>query len=177
MININKKKKIELINKLFIKYNYFYIIDISKFKSNLLFNFRKDCYNNKIKFLNIKNTLLKKFLIIKKKKKILKIIKDVLINNTFIMFTNNINNPAKIIKKNKIFITNKYYPIFKAAYVNKKFYIGEKKLNILCNIKSKEELIINILLGINNKINNFIFNIINYNIIKIILIIKNLKKK
>ncbi|WGH26087.1 MAG: 50S ribosomal protein L10 [Candidatus Shikimatogenerans bostrichidophilus] len=172
-----KKKNLKLLNKYFKKYNNYYIINIYKYNCNNLFKIRKKCFNLKIKFLNIKNNLLK--LIFKKKKKIL----SLLVNNNFIMFSKNINNPAKIIKNNKKLIDNKYYPILKLACINNEFYYGEKYLNFLCKTKSKNNLLIDIILILKNYIKYFIiFNIIKkknniINIINNIIKYKNLYEK
>ncbi|WGH25597.1 MAG: 50S ribosomal protein L10 [Candidatus Shikimatogenerans bostrichidophilus] len=173
---MNKKKSLDNINKLFNKYNNIYFIDISKFNSNYLFNFKKDCYKYNIKLVNIKNNILKKYFIKKEKKKFIKKINPILINSTSLMFVNNnINSPAIIIKKNKKKIYNTYYPIFKGAYINNIFYIGKKKLNILLNIKTKEEVIIELTNSLKKLIKIGILNIININ--KINNIINLLKKK
>ncbi|WOX79393.1 50S ribosomal protein L10 [Candidatus Shikimatogenerans bostrichidophilus] len=176
MINKNIKKKIiNNLNKLFKKFNYYYIIDISTFNSKNLFILKKDCNNNNIKLLKIKNTLFKKFLIIKRKKYILKKLSPILKYNNSIMFSNNYKNIANIIKNNKILNNN--YPILKVAYIDEKYYYGDNSINILCNLKSKNELINNIIFILINKIKNFINFIINYKKIKILNINKILLNK
>ncbi|MDH3005105.1 MAG: 50S ribosomal protein L10 [Candidatus Shikimatogenerans sp. JK-2022] len=172
-MNIKKKYIYNKIYKYFKKYKYLYIINISRFNSNLLYKFKKDCYSNNIILINIKNNLLK--LIFKKLK--IKKLNKILIYSTSLMFSNNINISAKIINNHKIHIYDKIYPIFKAAYLDNTIYIGEKYLKFLYNIKSKEEILLNILLNIKNTFNNFITNYINnYNNI-LFNIIKGLKKK
>ncbi|BDT61525.1 MAG: hypothetical protein RDO_0530 [Flavobacteriales endosymbiont of Rhyzopertha dominica] len=177
MINKNKKliikKKIEKYLK---KYKYYYIIDISKFKSNELLIFKKKCYYEKIKLLNIKNTIFKK--IISKKKKNNKLLNIIKYNNS-LMLSNNINNCANVIINNLININNIKYPIFKVAYIENKYYYNKNNttLTILCNLKSKKELIIILILNLIYCINNFINNLILYNNIKLINIINSLKYK
>ncbi|MDH3004750.1 MAG: 50S ribosomal protein L10 [Candidatus Shikimatogenerans sp. JK-2022] len=174
MIKKNKKKIFNKIKKLFKYNNVLYIIDISKFKSNYLLNYRKECYKYNIKLIKIKNKLLKKYLYKKKKKKIINILKK----NNFLMFSNNINYPAKIIKNYQIYIKNKIYPKFKLAYIKENdYYKNDKDLNFLSTTKLKEEIIINILNIIKNKIINNILKLINYNKNIIINIIKKLKLK
>ncbi|MDH3004613.1 MAG: 50S ribosomal protein L10 [Candidatus Shikimatogenerans sp. JK-2022] len=130
------------------KYKFIYIIDISRFTSNILYNFKKDCYYNNIILKNVKNNLLKKVLD-KKYHKILN-------GPTFLMFSNKINLPAQIIKKYGIYINNIYYPIFKGALI-KNFIIYD--LNKLLYIKSKSKTIINIIYLLKRLI---IYNLINY---------------
>ncbi|WGH27115.1 MAG: 50S ribosomal protein L10 [Candidatus Shikimatogenerans bostrichidophilus] len=173
MINKKKKKKIIIkINKLFKKYNNFYIIDIYKYNSSQLFNFRKKCYFNNIKIINIKNTLLK--IIFKKK---INKISPYLVKNSYIMFSKNINISAKIIKDNKIYFNKSYYPILKVAFINNKLFYGDKNLNLLCYIKSKEDLIKELILNLKKKFNNFIFLNFNYKIINFLKLIEILKNK
>ncbi|WOX79258.1 50S ribosomal protein L10 [Candidatus Shikimatogenerans bostrichidophilus] len=175
---ISKKIKIKIINnfnKLFKNFNYYYIIDISTYKSNQLFILKKDCYKYNIKLFKIKNSLFKKFLIITKKKKILNNISAILKNNNSIMFSNSPNIIANIIKKNKLLNNN--YPILKLAYIDDVYYYGDNNIDILCNLKSKNELIYYIIFILKNKIIYFLNFIINYKKIKIVNINKLLFNK
>ncbi|WGH25174.1 MAG: 50S ribosomal protein L10 [Candidatus Shikimatogenerans bostrichidophilus] len=168
------KKKIKILYKIkknFKKYKYIYFINIYKFNSDLFYKFKEDCYNNDIKLMNVKNTLLKIILKKIKKTNLFKI----LINNTFIMYSNNINICPIIIKKHKIYIDNQSYPSLKAAYLNDYVYFGEKNLNKLIHIKSKEEYLFNILLDLNNIFSNLILNYKNYYNNKILNIVTTLK--
>lgn len=168
-MNIKRKKGIlKNIKNYLIKYKYIYFIDISRFKSNILYIFKKDCYKNNVILKNIKNTLLKKIL----NKKLHKI----LFNSTFLMLSNNINISARIIMNNSIYINNVSYPIFKGAYINNVIYIGRDKLNDLLKIKSKEENIVNIILLLNNYLKNLILKYKIYNNYKILNIINYFKK-
>ncbi|WOX79127.1 50S ribosomal protein L10 [Candidatus Shikimatogenerans bostrichidophilus] len=178
MINKKFKKKIlNYLNILFNKYKNFYIIDISNFNSNKLFILKKDCYKFNIKLLKLKNTLFKKYLIINKKKYIFNKLSSLLINNNSIMFSNNAKNIANVIKNNKKLNNN--YPILKVAYIDEYdiFYYGDKYVDILCNLKSKNELINYIIFILINKIKNFIKFIIQYNKINILNINKILFNK
>ncbi|MDH3003692.1 MAG: 50S ribosomal protein L10 [Candidatus Shikimatogenerans sp. JK-2022] len=159
---INKKKKNEIINyfkKKILIYKNFYIINFDKINNIQLFNFRKICFLKNVKIFNIKNKLLK--IILKNNKKYNKIL-SFLINNNYIMFSKIINLPANIIKYNKIIINNIEYPILKIAYINDNLYYNND-LNLLCNIKTKNELIIDIFIKFKSIINNLLY-VINYNI-------------
>ncbi|WGH24624.1 MAG: 50S ribosomal protein L10 [Candidatus Shikimatogenerans bostrichidophilus] len=168
---MKKKDKIIIIKKIkgIIKeYKYLYFIDISRFNSNLLNNFKRECYNNNITLTNVKNNLLKR--IFKNK------YKNIFYGSTYLMFTNNINISAKIIKNNQISINNILYPIFKGAIIDKVYFINYKISDII-KLNSKENIIFNILYLLKNKIK---LNLIKYNIYinNIILnMIKSLKKK
>ena len=63
---------------------------------------------------------------------------DVLKGNTAIMFSESANEPAKIIEK---FRKKNDKPIVKAAFIEETIYIGDENLKMLSNIKSKSELI------------------------------------
>ena len=66
---------------------------------------------------------------------------DTLKGSTSIMFSNNGNSPAKLIKEFKKDKKNNGKPILKAAYVQECFYVGEDQLDSLVSLKTKEQLI------------------------------------
>lgn len=130
-----------------------YLVDISNMDAFQTDELRKTCYLSKVKAMMVKNTLLSISMEKYKKKwtPFLKIIKG----NTFIMISSVENAPAKIIndynKKNKSKI-----PLLKAAYVAENFYIGNDKLDYLVNLKSKEDLIINIISVLKSSLTNVV---------------------
>ena len=89
-----------------------------------------------IELVVVKNTLLRKAL--EASNKNAEELYDVLKGNTSVMFCENANVPAKLIKdfkkKNKM-------PILKGAYVQESVYVGENQLDVLVTIKSKNELL------------------------------------
>ncbi|WGH27629.1 MAG: hypothetical protein NHG11_00020 [Candidatus Shikimatogenerans bostrichidophilus] len=174
---IEKKKILLKFNKIFNKYNNYSIIDISRLDSKSFFFFKKECYLHNIKIFNIKNNLIKKSLLLNNKKKILKKITKVLNNNNTLVFFKYINILINIIKKHSILIKKKNYPFFKLASLNKEFFYGEKYLDFLSNIKSKEDLILKLIINLKIKIIKFINFILLNNKINIYNIIKNIKIK
>ena len=120
-------------------YNCFYVTDIADLNSEKTSNLRKLCFNQNIKLLVVKNTLFKKAL------------EDMggdfsplfgtLKGSTSIMFSNNSNSPAKLIKEFKKDKKNNGKPVLKAAYVEESFYLGANLLEDLIHIKSKNELL------------------------------------
>ena len=118
--------------------NYFYLTDIADLDSETTTSLRRLCSKKEVKLTMVKNTLLKKAM--EKPEKELESLYDVLVGSTSIMFAQAGNAPAKLIKeftkKNK---TEK--PALKAAYVEETTYVGADQLDILVNIKSKNELI------------------------------------
>jgi len=120
-------------------YNHFYLTDISGLNSEKTSDLRRTCFQKDVKLIVVKNTLLKRALDASEKNA--EEIFVALKGNTSLMFSNTGNVPAKLIqdfrKKNK----RLEKPVFKAAYVEESVYVGEDQLNLLINLKSKEELI------------------------------------
>ena len=114
----------------------FYLADISGLNAEESSNLRRLCFQKEVSLQVVKNTLLKKAL--EKNDNDFDQLYDILKGNTSIMFTHIANSPAKIIKE---FRKKHDRPILKAAYLDDSIYIGEENLDMLANLKSKEELI------------------------------------
>jgi large subunit ribosomal protein L10 len=99
-------------------------------------NLRRECNKQEIKLLVVKNTLFKKAL--ETVQGDFSALNPVLKGNTAVMFSNDANSPAKLIKT---FAKGTDIPKLKAAYVQEGFYIGAENLDLLVAIKSKNELI------------------------------------
>lgn len=117
---------------------HFYLTDIGGLDAAETSEFRRLCYNKEIKLLVVKNTLLKKAL--ENSDVDYSQLYDSLKGETSLMLSATGNLPAKVIKdyskKNK-----KKKPVLKAAYVEESFYIGANTLEELISIKSKNELL------------------------------------
>ncbi len=130
---------------------HFYLADIEGLNATDTSALRRACYKENIKLQVVKNTLLKKAL--EKSEKDAEELYDVLKENTSIMFCEVGNAPAKLIKK----FRKKYKkPVLKAAYVEETCYIGENQLENLVNIKSKDELLADIVLLLQSPAKNVI---------------------
>jgi len=120
-------------------YSHFYLADISDLNAAKTNELRRLCFQKDVKLIVVKNTLLRKAL--EASEKNAEELFDTLKGNTSLMFCQSANVPAKLIqdfrKKNK----RLERPVFKAAYVQESVYVGENQLDALVNIKSKEELI------------------------------------
>lgn len=105
-------------------------------------NLRKECYKNEIELVVAKNTLLKKA--IEKSDKDLSELFEALTGQTSVMFSETGNKPAKLIqsfrKKN-----NLEKPYLKGAFVEEGFYFGDNQVDALVSIKSKDELIADVI--------------------------------
>jgi large subunit ribosomal protein L10 len=117
------------------QYAHFYLMDIATLNAAKTSNLRRECNKQEIKLVVVKNTLFKKAL--EKVNGDFSALDTSLKGNTAVMFSNNANNPAKLIKTfGKGDIVK-----LKAAYVQESFYIGAENLDILVAIKGKNELI------------------------------------
>ena len=121
------------------QYDHFYITDAEALNAEDTAALRRSCFNGDIKLVVAKNTLLKKAL--EKKEGVdFSPLFDTLKGNTTLMFSKVGNAPAKLIKdfagKSKA-----GKPVLKAAYVEQSFYVGADQLDALVSIKSKNELI------------------------------------
>ena len=151
---MRREDKSKLIDNLAEQINatpHFYLADISELNALDSSDLRRACFKKDVKLQVVKNTLLKKAF--EKSERNVEEIYDTLVNNTSIMFSEVGNVPAKLIKE---FRKKKERPILKAAYVEESIYIGDDQLEILANIKSKEELIGDIISLLQSPIKNVV---------------------
>lgn len=117
-------------------YQHVYITDISGFTVETVSQLRRLCFRRDIKLKVVKNTLLKKAM--EQSTIDYSEIFPVLKGETSIMLSNTGNAPAKLIKE---FRAKNKKPLVKAAFIEGTAYLGDDQLETLCNIKSREELI------------------------------------
>jgi len=113
-----------------------YLADISGLDALSTSNLRRACFKADVKLAVVKNTLLAKAM--EKSEKDFGELPEVLKGNTSIMISETGNAPAKVIKE---FRKTSDKPVLKGAYVEEAIYIGDDQLDALVNIKSKEEVI------------------------------------
>lgn len=116
--------------------SHFYITDISNLTSIESNNLRRLCFNKDVTVQVAKNTLIKKAL--EKVEGEFDEMYSVLKGNSAILFSETANMPAKLIKQ---FRKKNDKPVLKAAYIDTSIYIGDDQLNSLADLKSREELI------------------------------------
>ncbi|GAB1417021.1 50S ribosomal protein L10 [Paludibacter sp.] len=134
----DKSIKIEQLESTIQSYANFYLADIGGLNAQDTSLLRKSCYKQDIKLVVVKNTLLKKAL--EKTGVDFSELFNSLKGETSLMLSNSGNAPAILIKD--FSKTNKAKkPILKAAYVEESFYVGANQLETLVAIKSKNELI------------------------------------
>lgn len=120
------------------EYAHFYLTDIGGLNAAETSNLRRTCNKQDVKLLVVKNTLLRKAL--ENSSVNFEELFGSLTGATSLMLSNNGNAPAKLIKDFSKASKSKK-PLLKAAYVEESFYIGEDNLDTLISIKSKNELI------------------------------------
>ena len=130
-------------------FNHFYLTDISGLNAIDANSLRRECFKKDVRLLVVKNTMLKKAL--EKSEGNFGELYDILKNSTSIMFSDTGNNPAKLIKE---FRKKHDKPVLKAAFVEQSIYIGEENLEILSMLKSKEEIIGDIVLLLQSPVRN-----------------------
>jgi large subunit ribosomal protein L10 len=113
-----------------------YLADISGLNAEATSNLRRACFKANIKLNVVKNTLLAKAM--EASEKDFGDLSTVLKGNTSIMIAEQSNAPAKLIKD---FRKKSNRPLLKGAFIQEEVYIGDDQLDALVAIKSKEELI------------------------------------
>ena len=113
-----------------------YLADISGLDATTTSALRRACFKSNIKLSVVKNTLLAKAMEASEKE--FGELQEVLVGNTSLMFAETGNAPAKLIKN---FRKKADRPILKGAFVEEAIFVGDDKLETLVGIKSKEEVI------------------------------------
>lgn len=114
----------------------FYITDTSTLSSNKTNELRRQMFNGGVKMTVAKNTLIRKAL--ENTGKDYGQLADVLKGSTSIMFSEDFKAPAKIIKE---FRKKTEIPYLKAAFVENEVFIGDSQLEVLIALKTKDELV------------------------------------
>ena len=142
---MNKTEKTEVIDNLVSKLNAndkIYLADCSTLTVEKVNAFRKQCFDKKISVTVVKNSLLKKAIEKANNQSLIELI-PALKGETALIFTDTSNAPAKIIKE---FRKNGSKPALKAAYVEDMVFIGDNQLDALVALKSKNELIADVIM-------------------------------
>jgi len=116
--------------------NTIYLADISGLNAGDTSDLRRACFKANVKLAVVKNTLLAKAM--EASDKNFGELPNVLKGNTSVMYAEASNAPAKVIKA---FRKKSERPLLKGAFIEEAIYIGDTQLDALVDIKSKEELI------------------------------------
>ncbi|MDL2247422.1 50S ribosomal protein L10 [Bacteroides sp. OttesenSCG-928-J23] len=120
------------------EYSHFYLVDLTAMNAASTSALRRECFKSDINLMVVKNTLLEKALGTLEED--YSPLYDALKGATAVMFCNTANAPAKLLKK----VAKDGIPGLKAAYAEESFYIGANQLEALVSIKSKNEVIADI---------------------------------
>ena len=120
------------------EYPHFYLVDVTGLDAEKTSKLRRNCFKNEIKMVVVKNKLLHKAF--EASDIDFSELYPALKGNTAVMFTNTANLPAKMLKD----YTKEGIPCLKAAYAEEGIFVGADKLDELASIKSKNELIADI---------------------------------
>jgi large subunit ribosomal protein L10 len=139
MTKDQKNEVIELLKGKFSQYNNFYVADTESLSVAQVGKLRRACFDKHVEMKVAKNTLIKKALESLDSKKYAGVY-DSLHKVTALMFSENPKDPALIITSFRK-ASNGERPVLKAAFINGDLYTGDKQLKALTQIKSKNELI------------------------------------
>jgi len=146
-----KNAIIDSLAEKFKEYSHFYLTDTAQLNAADTSDLRRKCFENDIKLVVVKNTLLKRALDMSEGN--FEELYQVLKGTTSIMFAQTGNGPAKLIKE---FRKQHDKPVLKGAYVQESVFIGDKMLDTLISVKTKQELIGDIILLLQSPARNVV---------------------
>lgn len=133
------------------EYSHFYLTDTAQLNAADTSDLRRKCFENDIKLVVVKNTLLKRALEMSEGD--FNELYPVLKGTTSVMFAQSGNAPAKLIKE---FRKKHDKPVLKGAYVQESVYIGDTMIDTLISVKTRQELIGDIILLLQSPAKNVI---------------------
>ena len=139
MTKQEKNEVIEVLKGKFAQYNNFYVTDTESLTVADVSKLRRVCFNKQVEMKVAKNTLIKKALESLDNEKYAGMY-DSLHKVTALMFSENPKDPALIISSFRK-ASNGEKPVMKAAFINGDVYMGDNQLVALTKIKTKNELI------------------------------------
>lgn len=149
---MRKEDKNQLVESLVDKINnnnIIYLADTSELNAEQTSNLRRLCFKSDIKLTVVKNTLLKRAMA--ESDKNLDELYEAMVGPTSLMLSDTGNAPAKLIKE---FRKKSDKPILKAAFVEEETYLGDDQLDALVNIKSRDELLGDLIALLQSPMNN-----------------------
>lgn len=147
----NKVKVIAQLGEVLKEYAHFYLVDVTAMDSASTNAMRAKCFKAGVKMLVVKNTLLYKAL--EAAEVDFSPLYPCLKGTTALLLCDTANVPAKLIKD----VAGKAeIPALKAAYAEESFYVGANQLDALIHIKSKNELIAEVVALLQSPIKNVV---------------------
>ncbi len=131
-------------------YPHFYLVDVTGLNAENTSKLRRKCFKNEIKMVVVKNKLLHKAF--EASEIDFSPLYVSLKGNTAVMFCNTANVPARMLKE----YTKEGIPGLKAAYAEEGFFVGADKLEELASLKSKDEVIADIVALLQSPMRNVV---------------------
>ena len=153
MTREEKTATIEALKEKFENASNFYVTDSSTLTVEQINKFRRMCFEKGIEMKVVKNTLARKALEAAPDEKKFSEILEALKGPTAILFTETANLPARVLKD---FRKEHEKPVLKAAYIDTDVVFGDEQIEALSNLKSKEELLGDIILLLQSPAKNVI---------------------
>ena len=132
------------------EYPHFYLVDLTGLNAEQTSDLRRKCFKSEVKLLVVKNKLLHKAF--EASEIDFSPLYECLKGNTALMFTQTANVPAKLLKEYKD--KKQEVPALKGAFAEESFFVGADKLAELVAIKSKNELIADVVALLQSPIKN-----------------------
>ena len=151
MTRAEKNATIENLKEVFENNQFFYLTDASTLTVEEVNNFRRACFEKGVEMKVVKNTLAQKALESFPEEKNYESLYQVLKGPTAILVTDVANAPAKLLKE---FRKKHPKPELKAAYIDTDVYLGDDQIDSLATLKSKEDLIGDVILLLQSPIKN-----------------------
>lgn len=139
MTKTEKNEVIDLLKGKFSQYNNFYITDTETLSVAQITNLRRHCFDKQVEMKVAKNSLIKKALESLDGEKYAGVY-DSLHQVTALLFSDNPKEPAMILSSFRK-ANNNEKPVLKAAFINGDVFVGDNQLKALTQIKTKNELI------------------------------------
>ena len=133
------------------EYPHFYLVDVTGLNAEATSALRRKCFKSEIKMVVVKNKLLRKALDAAEVD--YEPLYESLKGNTAVLFTQTANTPAKLLKEYK----KDGIPALKAAYAEESVFVGADKLEELAALKSKNELIADVVALLQSPAKNVVF--------------------
>ena len=146
----DKSLLIEKLSESLKEFPHFYLVDVTGLDSGTTSDLRRECFKNEITLKVVKNTLFEKAL--EKTGVDFSALAPCMKGNTGVMLCQTANAPAKLIKK--FAKAHGDMPKLKGAYAEESCYVGPENLEALCSIKSKFELIAEVISTLEGPINS-----------------------
>ncbi|MCH5168015.1 MAG: 50S ribosomal protein L10 [Prevotellaceae bacterium] len=146
----DKTAIIAQLGELLKQYPHFYLVDVEGMNAASTSSLRRMCFDKGLKMVVVKNSLMVKAL--EATEQNFDELKPVLVGTTAVILTETANAPAKLIKE--LNGKKQEKPAFKAAYAEGSLYVGADQLMTLVALKSKNELIADVIAALESPIMN-----------------------